>query len=743
MIQCGVTFLSSLQNISTQLSLGYATGPITEKLFSSDYGLFSAMQNSLYLYLPILTMGLMSRETSSGSIKLLLSSPVKLRQIILGKFLAIIGYGLVLIGVLLVYVIIGACFIKGFDTGRVCSGLLGLYLLICTYAAIGLLMSCLTTYQVVAAISTLTVFAVLRYAGTLWQGVDFIRDLTYFLSISGRTEKMIIGLVTTRDVFYYLIIIATFLSFAVLYLSTERKLLSPAVKAGRYAVLAVAALMLGYLTSRPALTGYADLTADQSLTINKSSQAVAKQINGELKVTTYVNMLAPLLSLATPEARNMDYSALEPYKRFIPGMKTNYVYYYQKTADTNFRDYKYNPNLKGVTDVDKIAAQMAKNIGTDGSLFMPPAAIDKMIDLAPEGYLLVRELEYQGRKTFLRFYVNEINPYASEAEFTAALKRLLTKIPKVIFLTGNNERGIASKADRDYQLMGALKTQRTALINQGFDVDSVNLNQQSIPSDASIVVLADPTLAFSDEAQQRLSAYVTGGGNLLLAGEPGNQQLLNPLVKPLGLQFKPGILVKPDKEFTPGFINAELAPQSAGFDKRIDQVRMDHMTIAIQGAAAIDYDGTSGFSVKPLLLSTAGGWNKNSRVQEAFNLNASNQRFDLSNGDKRGIFPIAVSLTRQIHGKIQRIVVSGDADFMSNGELSRYKRGENPAYTFGLFKWLSNGVFPVEVDRPEPKDTALKIATEQITALTWLCEGVIPLIIAVSAAIFLLRRRRK
>jgi ABC-2 type transport system permease protein len=448
MIQCGITFLENLQNARTTLSLGYQTMPITATLFAGYSGIFTSMQGYIYLYLPILTMGLMSRETSSGSIKLLLSSPVKLRQIILGKYLAIIGYGLTLIFVLMIFGLIGSLFIKDVDMGLIFSGLLALYLLICTYAAIGLFMSCLTTYQVVAAISTLAVFAVMRYVGTIGQEIDFIRDLTYFLSISGRTEKMIAGMITTKDVFYYLIIITSFLSLCVLRLKTERELKPWTIKAGRYVLLAFVALMLGYITSRPMFTGYLDTTARQSLTITKNSQAIAAKIDGPLKVTTYVNMLAPNLWYVLPQSRNSDLGRLEPFKRFIHGMDVSYVYYYNNTVDTNYRDYKYNPNLKGITRIDQVAEKMATTMGVNGDLFMKPSDINKQINLEPEGNLLVRKLEYKGKSTFLRFYMGDNDPYASEAEVTAALKRLLIKVPKVIFITGNKERATDSKADR-------------------------------------------------------------------------------------------------------------------------------------------------------------------------------------------------------------------------------------------------------------------------------------------------------
>ena len=93
-------------------------------------------------------MGLMSRELSSGSIKLLYSSPVTNKQIVLGKYLAMMLYGLLLMAILSIFVIYSAFAIKSFDFICVLAGLLGLYLLTCAYSAIGLFMSSLTSYQV-------------------------------------------------------------------------------------------------------------------------------------------------------------------------------------------------------------------------------------------------------------------------------------------------------------------------------------------------------------------------------------------------------------------------------------------------------------------------------------------------------------------------------------------------------------------------------------------------------------------
>src|SRR5260221_294316 len=100
-------------------------------------------------------MGLMSRETSSGTIKLLYSSPIKVREIILGKFLAMMFYNLVLILILSLIVVCALFNVHSADACLLFSAFFGLYLLLCAYSAFGLYMSSLTSSQAVPALSTL------------------------------------------------------------------------------------------------------------------------------------------------------------------------------------------------------------------------------------------------------------------------------------------------------------------------------------------------------------------------------------------------------------------------------------------------------------------------------------------------------------------------------------------------------------------------------------------------------------
>ena len=120
---------------------------------------------------------------------------------------------------------------KDADLPLVFPGILGIYLRICAYGAIGLFMSSITSYQVVAAMGTLAVLAALNYVGEVGQDYAFVRDITYWLSISGRAYQFIDGLICTEDVLYFLIVIVLFISLSILKLRAGRSTVDETIKA--------------------------------------------------------------------------------------------------------------------------------------------------------------------------------------------------------------------------------------------------------------------------------------------------------------------------------------------------------------------------------------------------------------------------------------------------------------------------------------------------------------------------------
>ena len=279
------TFQASMQfsvffegMIKYQSMLGRGFSGLTASTFSGVEGLFTKILFFLYLYIPLLTMGLMSREYSSGSIKLLYNSPITNTQIILGKYLSTMIYAFVLIVILFVFVVFAGMNIAHFDWGLCLSGLLGIYLLICVYAAIGLFMSSITSYQLVAALCTLSVLAILNYVRNLWQNIDFVRELTYWLSISGRAQKFIEGLICSEDVLYFLILIVSFLALTIIQLQAARQKSRRIVTWSKFLILFSGVLLLGYFTSRPKLMFFYDATQTKSMSLVEDTRDLLSRL---------------------------------------------------------------------------------------------------------------------------------------------------------------------------------------------------------------------------------------------------------------------------------------------------------------------------------------------------------------------------------------------------------------------------------------------------------------------------------
>lgn len=199
-------------------------------------------------------------------------------------------YGGVLIGIIALFALFTFIFTPNFDYPMVLVGLLGLYLLILAYSAIGIFFSSLTKYQVVAAIGTLAALAFLNNVSDIGRKSDFIRDITYWLDLSGKSRSFLTGIFSSQDFFYFIIVIVLFLSLSIFKLNTEKSIMSKKVKVLKYCAIVGASLVCGYITTFPKLKYYYDATHIQTNTLCKESQEIMKSIKDKLTITTYVNL---------------------------------------------------------------------------------------------------------------------------------------------------------------------------------------------------------------------------------------------------------------------------------------------------------------------------------------------------------------------------------------------------------------------------------------------------------------------
>jgi len=183
------------------------------------------LQNASVIILfimPMITMRTYSEEKRSGTIELLLTSPVSDFEIILGKFFGALGLYVAMLAVTLLY--IAVLFVYGNPEWRpLAAAYLGLLLMGGAFVSLGLLISSTTGNQIVAGVVTFVVFLMLWIIGWFADSAGpTIGPITQYLSITEHFDDFAKGIIDTKHVIYYLSLITFGLFLTSKSVDTER-----------------------------------------------------------------------------------------------------------------------------------------------------------------------------------------------------------------------------------------------------------------------------------------------------------------------------------------------------------------------------------------------------------------------------------------------------------------------------------------------------------------------------------------
>lgn len=178
-------------------------------------GFYQSSGLIMLLITPFLTMRLFSEEMRTGTIRLLLSSPVTATALVLGKYLGMSLFMLLMLGLVS---LIPASLMAGtvLDYGQFVAALLGMALLLAAFTAAGLFISTLFRQPPIAALCTLALLLFLwtsHLAGS-GDGSNGGTVITY-LSLLQHFTSLTDGIFRTSDLAYFLIIIINFLLLAI------------------------------------------------------------------------------------------------------------------------------------------------------------------------------------------------------------------------------------------------------------------------------------------------------------------------------------------------------------------------------------------------------------------------------------------------------------------------------------------------------------------------------------------------
>ena len=434
--------------------------------------------------------------------------------------------------------------------------------------------------------------------------------------------------------------------------------------------------------------------------------------------------------------------------QILPGLEyQGLVAYNSSSSDTkqhatersfyisSIRGYEYGTIIENTSDVGVTPLPM----GGVFNMFLKPEEIRAQIDLLPEKNKFVRVLEREsGEKTFLRVY-NDMGHFPREAEITAAFKRIVMDLPKVGFLTGHGERDIKKLGDRDYNSFTLDKSFRYALINQGFDIENVTLDKEVNP-EIRILVIAEVRDEMSEVECENLDKYIACGGNLLIMNEPKSAGNIEPLLAKLGVKVVPGTLVRQTENFSPDLILSSPTKEAGEMAYWFENMIKENQVIVTPGVSGLEYSTDKGYQVTPLFLTDSLVWNEletTNFVDDAIELNEEA-------GEVQQRYATGLALTRKLGDKEQKIMIFGDADCISNGELGMFRQdilANNFNIVMGSFFWMSDEEVPVDVRRLDPLDNQVYMDEKGLATWKVIMMWIIPGLLVIFSILIWIRRR--
>ena len=472
----------------------------------------------LYLFLiPAITMRMIAEEKRNGTMELLLTKPIGEMTLIWAKFLA----GVVLVAISLLPTLVGYFSVVALgdpvgnvDSGSVAGSYLGLLLLGAAFVAIGLFASSLTNNQIVAFILAALMCAFMHLGFEAICRMGFLGSAEYVvrqLGMSYHYDSISRGVVDSRDVIYFASVTAVFMMATRIVLQSGKWhgwKNKKDLRRGHWIELTAGILIvifvnvIGYY-----VFGRLDLTSERRYTLSKSTKSLLKKIDEPLLYRVYLegelpsdfkrlqNETKEMLNQFRAYNKNVQYEFVDPNSFEDP--KERQVFY-QKLAQ------------KGIQPT-----QIQVNTATGYSQQVLIPAADVIYKGSETSIQLLQSQKYVDQVQLLNNSIQSLEYVLSNG--IRALSR--GERPTVAFLRGHGELELPNLSD----MIGSLWEYYT-LDTARMDGNINSLTVRSVnPKDSTyrfrnkydLIIIAKPTLPFSDKDLFILDQYVMYGGRLL------------------------------------------------------------------------------------------------------------------------------------------------------------------------------------------------------------------------------------
>ena len=648
--------------------------------------------------IPILTMRTLSEERKNKTDQLILTAPVSVGKIVLGKYLAlatVLFLPTAFMGILPLFLMQGG----DFQLGVSYASLLGFFLYGCLALAVGLFLSSLTESVVIAAVLS---FGAL-FLGYIMPGISNLLTSTGTSAVTtvigkilscfdmvSRFDTLSSGYFELEAVVYYLTAISLALFCTAQTIQKRRYNISGGgLKVGAYsvtgillAIAAVVAVNLG-LNYVPEQYSSFDLTENRLYALTDETKAFLSGLSED--ITIYV--------LAEEGAGDADFSkTLERMADQSTHIKIKYV------------SPAKNPNFyQNYTDVQP----------SSGSLIVEGDRRSTVVDY---GHIYTYEMDYST-------YSYQTTGYDGEGQTVSALAYVTTEDMPVFYAIGGH-----GELELEEKFVNTITKENAACETlMLYSVDE-------IPEDAQGVILNAPTSDYSKEDAEKVIAYLQKGGNALIISTMAEGEMANfkSILDFYGITEVDGTIVEEDRNYYyqnpyylfPEIVSAEVtAPLADGL-------------VFAPFSKGLSYDEEKDdIHYTPLLTTSSSAFSKVDITD--------NSDYSKGANDIDGPFTVSVEVEKSTEngGVSHAYVVGGESLFTSLAD--DMAPGNNVKLFSSMISMLAEHESSVAVPVKSLSMPNLVFNAQTAYLAAVLCVIVIPLATLAAGLVVWLRRRRR
>lgn len=428
------------------------------------------------IMIPILTMRILAEERKQKIDQLILTAPVPVWKVVLGKYLAMLTVYIVPILIVCTYPIIMS-FFGTVSLSESYAAVLGFVLYGCTGIALGLFISGITESQVISAVlSLIAMFLTYMMSGVsslISSEGNILTKILNCADFGSRITSFYDGTISVTGLVYFLSVSALLLFFTTQAIQKRRYTVSTKkLKAGAYSstmivIITVAAVFVNLMANElPESLQTIDVTSNQLYSITEDTKNFLSTLDED--ITIYV--------LASES--NHDTNVEKTLKKYMEN---------SSHIKMEYKDPSVYPGF---------ASNYSDTTLSSGSLIIEGSKRSKAIN-----YSDLYETEYDYYS-----YSSTTTGYDCEGQVTSALSYVTSdNNAKIYELTGHGEATVPDSFVN-------------TLSKANVETESLNLiSADSVPEDAQAVIVMAPQKDFTQEEADKLKDYLSKGGNMLLS----------------------------------------------------------------------------------------------------------------------------------------------------------------------------------------------------------------------------------